>query len=249
MPWYAIVKFFLFVTPDVHARSKPMPRQDTALKLLPIFLAFLATPFLSGCGGLTSAGTGVGTGANSLAASKTSLSFGTVKVGESGVLGVTIANVGNSDIAISNVSISGAGFSASGVPTGLILTPGQTSILDVTFTPSATGTLKGTITLTSDAPNRIVTISLSGSGVQSSAHSVMLSWMPSTNTVHGYNVYRSSDSGVGFTKLNSVPIATTQYDDSTVQAGQTYLYAATSLDSRNVESGYSNEVSVTIPTP
>ena len=221
-----------------------MPRQGTLISL-PIFLAFLATPFLSGCAGLTSAGTG----ANSLAASKTSLSFGTVKLGGSGVLGVTIANAGNSDIAISNVSISGAGFSASGVPAGLILAPGQTSILDVSFTPSATGILKGSVTVTSNAPNRVVTIFLSGAGVQSSAHSVMLSWMPSTNTVHGYNVYRSSDSGVGFTKLNSAPIATTQYDDSTVQAGQTYLYAATSLDSRNVESGYSNEVSVTIPTP
>jgi len=219
-----------------------MPTQGTVI-LLPIFLAFLATPFLSGCAGLTSAGTG----ANSLAASKTSLSFGTVKLGGSGVLGVTIANSGNSDIAISNVSVSGAGFSASGVPTGEILTPGQTSILDVTFTPSATGVLNGTVTVSSNASNRAVTVSLSGTGVQSSPHSVMLSWMPSTVAVQGYNVYR--DSGVGFTKLNSAPLTTTQYDDSTVQAGQTYLYAATSLDLRNVESSFSNEVSVTIPTP
>jgi hypothetical protein len=222
-----------------------MPRQGTALVFLPIFLVFLAAPFLSGCAGLTSAGTG----ANSLAASETSLSFGSVQIGGSGVLGVTITNAGTSDIAISNVSISGAGFSASGVPTGEILTPGQTSILDVTFTPSATGTLTGSVTVTTNASGKAVTISLSGTGVQSSAHSVVLSWMPSTNTVHGYNVYRSSDSGVRFTKLKSAPIATTQYDDSTVQSGQTYLYAATSLDSRNVESGFSNEATVTIPTP
>jgi len=99
----------------------------------------------------------------------------------------------------------------------------------------------------SDASNGVLAVSLSGTGVQSSAHSVMLSWMSSTNTVNGYNVYR--DSGMGFTKLNSAPLTTTQYDDSTVQAGQTYLYAATSLDSKNVESSFSNEVSVTIPTP
>ena len=233
------------MTPDVHARSKPTPRQGTALVLLPICLVFLAAPFLSGCVGLTSAGTA----ANSLAASKTSLSFGNVKLGGSGVLGVTITNAGHSVIAISNVSIAGAGFSASGVPTGLILAPGQTSILDVTFAPSATGTLKGSVTLTSDATNRTVTVSLSGTGVQSQAHSVTLSWTASTIGVHGYNVYRSSDSGLQFTKLNSAPLTTTQYDDSTVQAGQTYRYAATSLDSRNVESGYSNEASVTIPTP
>jgi hypothetical protein len=241
--WYAIVKVFLFVILNVHARSKLMPRQGTALILLPIFLVFLAAPFLSGCTGLTSAGTG----ANSLAASKTSLSFGTVKLGGSGVLGVTITNAGNSDIAISNVSISGAGFSASGVPTGLILTPGQSSILDVTFTPSATGILKGSVAVATSASSKALTVSLSGAGAQSSAHSITLSWVASTNTVHGYNVYR--DSGAGFTKLNSAPLATTQYDDSTVQSGQTYLYAATSLDSKNVESSFSNEVSVTIPTP
>jgi fibronectin type 3 domain-containing protein len=103
--------------------------------------------------------------------------------------------------------------------------------------------------VTTNASTRAVTVSLSGTGVQSSAHSVMLSWIPSTVAVRGYNVYRSSDSGVQFTKLNSAPIATTQYDDSTVQSGQTYLYAATSLDSRNVESGFSNEATVTIPTP
>jgi fibronectin type 3 domain-containing protein len=127
--------------------------------------------------------------------------------------------------------------------------PGQTSILDVAFTPSATGILKGTVTVTSNATNRAVTVSLSGTGVQSSGHSVMLSWMPSTVAAHGYNVYRSSDAGVGFTKLNVAPLTTTQYDDSTVQSGQTYFYAATSLDSRNVESSFSNEASVTIPTP
>lgn len=241
----AIVKVFSFVILDVHARCKRMPRQGTALLLLPIFLVFLAAPFLSGCAGLTSAGTG----ANSLAASKTSLSFGSVKLGGSGVLGVAITNAGNSDIAISNVSISGAGFSGNGVPTGLILTPGQSSILDVTFTPSATGVLNGIVTVTSNASNRAVTVSLSGTGVQSSAHFITLSWIASTNIVRGYNVYRSSDSGVQFKKLNSAPLITTQYDDSTVQAGQTYFYAVTSLDSRNAESGFSNEVSVTIPTP
>ncbi len=237
------------MTPDVHARDKPTPRQGTTLVLLPIFLVSLAAPFLSGCVGLTSAGTSAGTSASSLAASKTSLSFGNVRLGGSGVQGVTITNAGHSVIAISNVSIAGAGFSASGVPTGLILAPGQTSILDVTFAPSATGTLKGSVTLTSDATNRSVTVSLSGTGVQSQAHSVTLSWTASTIGVRRYNVYRSSDSGVQFTKLNPAPIATTQYNDPTVQTGQTYFYAATSLDSKNVESGFSNEASVTIPTP
>ena len=103
--------------------------------------------------------------------------------------------------------------------------------------------------MSTNAANQTVTVSLSGAGVQSSAHSVTLNWTASTVAGHGYNVYRASGSDPQFTKLNSAPLVTTQYDDSTVQAGQTYSYAATSLDAMNVESAFSNPVSATIPTP
>jgi Abnormal spindle-like microcephaly-assoc'd, ASPM-SPD-2-Hydin len=221
-----------------------MRTDRTQLSLVTIFLALTAALFLSGCAGQT----GSGTGAKSLAASASSLSFGNVKVGGSSALGVTITNAAPTSIAISNVSISGAGYSASGLPTGQMLAPGQTATLHVTFTPSATGNMAGTVTVASNATDQALTVSLSGTGVQSSgAHSVMLSWMPSAGATLGYNVYRSSSSNANFTKLNSAPLATTQYDDSAVQAGQTYFYAATSLDSANVESGFSNQVSATIP--
>jgi len=39
------------------------------------------------------------------------------------------------------------------------------------------------------------------------------------------------------------------YSDSTVQAGQTYYYATTAVDSSGSESGYSNKVQVVVPTP
>jgi fibronectin type 3 domain-containing protein len=48
---------------------------------------------------------------------------------------------------------------------------------------------------------------------------------------------------------NSVPVTTTQYLDLAVQAGQIYYYVVTAVDSNDVESEYSNEVSVTIPAP
>ena len=235
------------MTSNIHARSKGMKkdRAPLPLLLLPIFFTFVAALFLSGCAGQT----GSGPGTKSLAASASSLSFGNVKVGGSSALGVTITNAAPTSIAISNVSISGAGYSASGLPTGQMLAPGQTATLHVTFTPSATGNMAGTVTVASNAADQALTVSLSGTGVQSSsaAHSVMLSWLPSSAATLGYNVYRSSSSNANFTKLNSAPLATTQYDDSAVQAGQTYFYAATSLDSANVESGFSNQVSATIP--
>jgi len=39
------------------------------------------------------------------------------------------------------------------------------------------------------------------------------------------------------------------YSDSTVQSGQTYYYATTAVDSSGAESGYSNKVQVSVPTP
>jgi fibronectin type 3 domain-containing protein len=60
-------------------------------------------------------------------------------------------------------------------------------------------------------------------------------------------VYRSAISGGPYTKLNSGLIAATTYVDTTVQSGQTYFYVVTSVDSSNVESADSTEVSATIP--
>jgi hypothetical protein len=58
-----------------------------------------------------------------------------------------------------------------------------------------------------------------------------------------------AQSGGPYTKLNSTPIAPTNETDSTVQSGQNYFYVVTAVDSSNVESAYSNEVSAVIPIP
>jgi fibronectin type 3 domain-containing protein len=65
--------------------------------------------------------------------------------------------------------------------------------------------------------------------------------------VIGYNAYSSMVSVGPFVKLNSTPIATSNYTDTTVQSGKTYYYVVTAVDSSNNESSYSNQVSATIP--
>jgi hypothetical protein len=182
-----------------------------------------------------------------LNANTTSLSFANVSLGSNSVLGVTFTNAGNSNVTVAGVSISGAGYAASGVSMGQILTPGQAVTLNVTLTPASAGTLTGTATVASNATNSPASISLSGTGVRSVSHSVTLSWIASTSVVSGYNAYRSSVAGGPFSKLNSTPITTTQYTDSSVLGGQTYYYAVTSLDPNNVESADSSETSATIP--
>ncbi len=79
------------------------------------------------------------------------------------------------------------------------------------------------------------------------AHSVALSWDASTSTVSGYNVYRSTLSGTGYTKINSSVIPALAYSDSTVQNGITYYYVSTAVDSSGNESVYSNETQAIIP--
>jgi hypothetical protein len=79
-------------------------------------------------------------------------------------------------------------------------------------------------------------------------HSVHLSWKASTSAVAGYNVYRRGTSGPP-TKINSKPVTGTVYVDSSVQPGETYYYVAKAATSAGTESGPSNEVQASIPSP
>ncbi len=81
------------------------------------------------------------------------------------------------------------------------------------------------------------------------AQSVTLQWDPNSESdLAGYNIYRSGNSGWGYTKLNSGLITTTTYVDGAVSPGQTYYYVCTAVNTSGAESGYSNEVSATIPS-
>jgi hypothetical protein len=182
-----------------------------------------------------------------LNASAASLSFGAVNVSSSGTQTVALTNAGTENVTISNVSIAGAGFNASGVPAGTIVTPGQTAILSATFTPAACGNMAGSITVTSDSSGGSKVIALSGTGAASVRNTVALSWTPSTSTVVGYNVYVSTVSGGSYMKLTPSPVQTTSYTDSGLQTAQVRYYVATSVDSDNNESAFSNEIAANIP--
>jgi fibronectin type 3 domain-containing protein len=120
----------------------------------------------------------------------------------------------------------------------------------VTFTPAATGSVAGSVSVASNASNSPGLVTLSGTGVQVISHSATLNWTASTATVIGYNLYRATISGGPYTKINSSIDATTTFTDAgTVQAGKIYYWVVTAVNSGNVESVHSGEVSATIPTP
>jgi len=77
---------------------------------------------------------------------------------------------------------------------------------------------------------------------------VDLSWNP-VSAVVGYNIYRGSQSGGPYSKINQVLDSSPTFSDTTVQSGQNYYYVTTAVDSTGAQSTYSNEVEETIPTP
>ena len=64
----------------------------------------------------------------------------------------------------------------------------------------------------------------------------------------GYNVYRAGVSGGPYASVASANSGTS-YVDGSVQAGQTYYYVVTAVDTNGTESVYSNQVQAVIPSP
>ena len=182
-----------------------------------------------------------------LSAGSASMSFGSVPLGSSSAQSETLANSGGTAITISQVSVTGAGFTTSGLTLPLTLAPGQNFTFGVAFAPTAPGNASGAITVSSNASDAGLSIPVSGSAPAAAQHSVSLSWIPSTSQVAGYNVYRGTQSGGPFATINPSVSANIAYTDSSVQAGQTYYYMITAVNSGGVKSGYSNEIQTSVP--
>jgi hypothetical protein len=163
-----------------------------------------------------------------LTPSATSLNFGSVNVGANSALNVTFTNSGSSSVTISKVTISGPGFTASGISAGLVIAPGQNAAMSVVFAPAASGAVTGSVSVASNASNSPVSVSLSATALQPS-HSVTLDWTEGTSgvTVIGYNVYRGTVSGGPYVKLDSSLVSAESYNDAGVQSGHTYYYVVT----------------------
>lgn len=181
------------------------------------------------------AGNGVGATAT-ISISSSSLSFGSVSTGSSASQNVTITDTGNANVTISGISITGTGFALNGTGTPVTLAPSQQMTFGVRFSPSVAGNDTGSITIASNAAGSPATVTLSGTGVTSTQHSVALTWNASTSVVSGYHVYRSTVSGGGYTKVNSSLVGGLNYTDSSVQSAQTYYYVTTAVDNNGNES-------------
>jgi hypothetical protein len=191
---------------------------------------------------------GTGTAAvNQISSSASSLSFGTDLVGTTTSQNVTLTNTGTVNVTISQINVAPTSFKASGLTFPLTLSAGETAGFSLSFTPAAAGAVTGTASVISTATDSPLSISLAGAGTSQTSHSVVLDWTASTSSITGYFVYSGNQTGGPYSKVNSTPVSGTTFTDSSVQAGQTYYYVATAVDSAGVESAYSNQVSAAIP--
>jgi fibronectin type 3 domain-containing protein len=76
------------------------------------------------------------------------------------------------------------------------------------------------------------------------AHSVSLTWVASTDTVTGYNIYRGTTSEQEATLLDASPVTGTSFVDSTPLLGKSFYIVRSVLN--GTESVNSNEVTVVI---
>jgi hypothetical protein len=180
--------------------------------------------------------TGTGTAPGQLGIAPAPLNFGDVPVGTTQTQPITMSATGAS-VTVSSASSSSAEFVLEGASFPLTIAAGQNVSFNVAFTPQSSGTASGSLSFTSNAANSRALESLTGIGTVT-PYSVNLFWNSGSDVV-GYNVYRSNSPNGTYAKINSTLDANTAYTDSTVVSGQTYYYAATSVNSSGQESARS----------
>jgi hypothetical protein len=136
--------------------------------ILLLALGYLA--LLAGCQGFSSSSSGSQNNSQNqqpgdLTAAPATVSFGNVQVGTTQTLSDTVTNTGGSDLTISQSTVSTSAFSTSGLNLPLTLAAGQSTTLNVVFTPQTAGSTTGTLILTNDGSGNPLSIALSGTAV------------------------------------------------------------------------------------
>jgi len=103
-----------------------------------------------------------------LSLTPTSASFGSVVTGSTNSQTVQIRNSGTSSLTVSQATVTGAGFTLSGLALPLTLTPGQSGNFNVQYAPQSAGSVSGGVSIVSNAPNSPATVALSATGVLAS---------------------------------------------------------------------------------
>lgn len=166
--------------------------------------------------------------------SPTTIDFGDVRrTTTSSPISVTVRNIGGSTLTVSGTSLP-AGFSISAGPTGGFTVPaGGTTELDVVCSPTATGSLGGTMQIDSDDPDEsVVNVSLSCNGIDSNLD-VSPSPAALDTTRVGEPVQRTvtlANTGAAAMMLEGVTLAGADFSSGDLPAPGTTIAAGGSVD-------------------
>ena len=154
------------------AKPEEFARRQAQARAFALGVALAGATFVSGCAGLV-----VGSSSSlspsskspspqaQLTASPANAMFPSVIAGSSSSQAITLANGGTTAATISNISVAGTGFGASGLTLPITIAAGQTSAFNITFSASSTsaGNMSGSVSVTSNAMNSTLTIPASAS--------------------------------------------------------------------------------------
>ncbi|HWO34322.1 MAG TPA: choice-of-anchor D domain-containing protein, partial [Candidatus Acidoferrum sp.] len=129
-------------------------------------IALLALASMMGCQGFSSGkSSSQPPPAGSLSAAPASVSFGNVQIGTNQTQTDTLSNTGGTSLTVTQASVSGAGFTTTGLSLPITLSPGQSASFSVVFSPKSAGSASGSLAITNSASSSPLNIVLSGTAV------------------------------------------------------------------------------------
>jgi len=191
----------------------------------------------------------VSAGTPGLTLGSTAVAFGNVNLNAPATQTVLLTSSGTAPVTISAASVTGTGFTISGLALPLTLNPGQAATLTIQFDPTTAISVTGAVNLTTNTSAGTATIALSGTG-QTTSYEVDLTWgapSSSSDPVAGYHVYRSANGTSNYQLITSSLDTSTTYADSSVVSGTNYTYYVVSVDGSGKESSPSNSWTAAIP--
>jgi len=94
------------------------------------------------------------------------LSFGKVVIGQASSAKAALHNTGSATVTVTAMATTNSGYALGNLKLPLSLAPGGRAVFSVTFTPPAAGGIAATAKFRSNAPNQIVSLPVSGTGVK-----------------------------------------------------------------------------------
>src|SRR5580704_8949627 len=119
-------------------------------------LLALGVAWMAGCAGMAEP-------ASTLSVAPSTLSVST-KVGSSNTVPVSVINTGTSSVTVSQVVVSGKGFSLSDATAPMTLKANQSASFNVRFAPTDASSVSGSLRIVTDSGHRPASMPLNGSG-------------------------------------------------------------------------------------